>query len=343
LGLYLIQTADSNAVLVVYNSCMDSLFEIRRAVYPDDYPAMVEVWNSCSDWQTKAETVALEDRIRDSQLHLARFVAVWLEGNQKKIVGVLELGHNSHSHEAGKYFVGIDVHSDFRQRGIARECVVVAQNHLETLGDVHKVQTMFDSDQAGALHLMSNLGFVQVWERVESRLMPRDVDLGAYTALDSSLQTAGIEIRSLAEFDLESVLPTLYALDSELLADVPFGQPSTITPFEPWRSEFLENDENDPKLIWLAIKDGQWIGFTSLIHQAGFFMIGMTGVKREYRGLGIAKRLKLEGVRHALPTGLEIRTFNDHSNTAMMNMNQQMGFVRFRSRLRFEKIIEVLE
>jgi mycothiol synthase len=318
---------------------MDTLLEIRRAVYPEDYPAMVEVWNSCSDWQTKPEIVALEDRNRDPQLHHARFVAVWLLGNHKKIVGVLEIGHNSRSHEVGKYFVAIDVHKDFRQRGIAHELVVVAQNHLEMLGDANKVQTMFDSEQPGAFHLMQRLGFLQVWERIESRLLPKDVDLSAYIALDSSLQAAGIEIRSLAEFDLESVLPTLYALDCELLADVPFGQPSTLTPFEPWRSEFLENDENDPKMIWLAIKDGQWIGFSSLIHQAGFFMIGMTGIKREYRGLGIAKRLKLEGVRCALPTGLEIRTFNDQSNTAMLRMNQQMGFVPFRSRLRFEKIL----
>jgi hypothetical protein len=44
-------------------------------------------------------------------------------------------------------------------------------------------------------------------------------------------------------------------------------------------------------------------------------------------------------VRYALPTGLEIRTFNDQSNTAMLRMNQQMGFVPFRSRLRFEKIL----
>jgi mycothiol synthase len=238
-----------------------------------------------------------------------------------------------------KKFVAIDVHKHFWRRGIARELIVVAQNQLQNLGDATKLQTMIDSDQAGALYLMHQLGFVQVWERIESRLLPKDVDLTASAALDSSLQAAGIQIRSLAEYDLETVLPTLYALDCELLADVPFGQPSTITPFEPWRNEFLENDENDPTTIWLAVKNDQWIGCSSLIRQTGFFMIGMTGVKREYRGLGIAKRLKLEGVRYALPSGLEIRTFNDHSNAAMLGMNQQMGFVPFRSKLRFEKLL----
>jgi mycothiol synthase len=316
---------------------MDALLEIRRASYPEDYPALVEVWNSVSDWQTKAENLAADDRSRDPNLHFVRYLAVLLEHNHKRVVGVLELGHHSRSHEVGKYFVAIDVHKDFWRCGIAQELMVVAQNHLEALGDAKKLQTMFDSDQAGAHALMKKLAWTQVWERIESRLLPKNVDFAAYTALDSSLVQAGIQICSLAEFDLELALPRFYALDCELLADVPFGQPSTITPFERWRNEFLENDENDPQTIWLAVKDGEWIGTSSLIRQHAFWMIGMTGVKRQHRGLGIAKRLKLEGVRHALPSGLEIRTFNDHSNTAMLKMNQQMGFVPFRSKLRFEK------
>jgi mycothiol synthase len=313
------------------------LLEIRRAVYPEDYPAMVEVWNSVADWQTKPKNVAADDHSRDPELHFVRYLAVLLEQNHKRVVGVLELGHNSRSHEVGKYFIAIDVHKDFWRRGIATELVTVAQNHLESLSDAKILQTMFDSDQAGAAYLLQKLGWTQAWERIESRLLPKNVDFVAYAALDSSLVQAGIRICSLAEFDLETVLPKYYALDCELLADVPFGQPSTLTSFERWRSEFLENDENDPQTIWLAVKDDDWIGTSSLIRQSGFWMIGMTGVTRQYRGLGIAKRLKLEGVRHALESGLEIRTFNDHSNQAMLNMNQQMGFVPFRSRLRFEK------
>jgi mycothiol synthase len=318
---------------------MDSLLEVRRATCPEDYPAMVAVWNSVSDWQSKPENVAADDRSRDPDLHFVRYVAVLLEQHQKRVVGVLELGHNSRSHEVGKYFIAIDVHKDFWRRGIARELMVVAQNHLEALGDATKLQTMFDSDQTAAMYLMQTLGWTQVWERIESRLLPKNVDFASYSALDSSLANVGITIQSLAEFDLEAVLPRFYALDCELLADVPFGQPSTITPFERWRSEFLENDENDPTTIWLAVKAGEWVGTSSLIRQSGFWMIGMTGVTRPYRGLGIAKRLKLEGVRHALPSGLEIRTFNDHSNQAMLKMNQQMGFVPFRSKLRFEKLL----
>lgn len=316
---------------------METLLEIRPAKTPEDYPALVEVWNSGSDWQTKPENVALEDKIRDPELYFARYVAEILEHNSKKIVAVLEIGHNSRSHELGKYFVEIFVHKAYWRRGIASELLTVTENHLRELGDVVKIQTMFESDQAGALYLMQKLGFSQAWERIESRLLPKDADLTQFSALDSSLVTAGISIRRLAEFALETALPMLYALDVELLKDVPFGQPSTIMPFEPWRTEFLGNDENNPNAIWLAVKDGVWIGMSSLILQHSFWMIGMTGVKREYRGLGVAKRLKLEGVRYALNSGLEIRTFNDYTNTAMLGMNKQMGFVPFRSRLRFEK------
>ncbi|MFN3265905.1 MAG: hypothetical protein ACK41E_03600, partial [Deinococcales bacterium] len=95
------------------------LLEIRLAHYPEDYPAIVEVYNSVADWQSKVETVALDDQIRNPELHFVRYVAEILENNHKKIVAVLELGHNSRSHEAGKYFVEIDVHKAYWRRGIA--------------------------------------------------------------------------------------------------------------------------------------------------------------------------------------------------------------------------------
>jgi hypothetical protein len=66
---------------------MKSWLEIRPAAYPEDYPAMVEVWNSCSDWQSKPENVAADDRSRNPELHFVRFVSVLLEHDEKKICG----------------------------------------------------------------------------------------------------------------------------------------------------------------------------------------------------------------------------------------------------------------
>ena len=69
-----------------------------------------------------------------------------------------------------------------------------------------------------------------------------------------------------------------------------------------------------------------------------YLVIGTTGVLRAFRGQGLAKLLKMHGIRYALEHGdQEIRTFNDHINTAMLEMNAKLGFSRGPVELRFCK------
>lgn len=311
--------------------------EIRRAEYPQDYPSIALVHNSTEDWQMSVDDFMRHDRNREAQYHQQRFVAEILENNQKKIIATLLVAHDDFFFEAGKYFVRINVLPEYQQQGIATALYTTAENYLGELGDAKKLQTMCNDFETGALHLLEKHGFTQIWERVESRLDPKSVDFGQYTSLDSSLAQAGIEIRSLASFPPETRIRQLYDLDHELINDVPFGQAIVPEPFVVWEKNFIEDPENNPDTIWIAIHAEDWIAFSSLGKQHDHFFIGMTGVKKAYRGMGIAKRLKLEGVRYALTTGLEIRTLNDHVNTAMLEMNKSMGFVRHHSRLRFEK------
>ncbi len=128
------------------------------------------------------------------------------------------------------------------------------------------------------------------------------------------------------------------SISHELFLDVPMGLNLTLPSFERWSKDFLENPANRPEAVWIAIKGDEWVGINSLEIKPGYFCIGFTGIKKAFRGLGIAKRLKLEGVRYALNHGaLEIRTFNDHVNAAMLAMNFSMGFQKYRSSLRFER------
>ena len=314
--------------------------EIRTSHYPADFVALAQIYNSLSDWQTTAAELELNAHNRDPKYHFAHYVAEILDGNNKIVVASLAISHNDFAHEDGKYQVRIQVHKAYQNQSIAQELWVAANNHLTARGDAVKLETMVDDDDLSALHLLGKFGFTKVWERIESRLEPQKVDLSAYADLDSSLKKAGIQILPLSHFDPATRLKKFYDLDIELLADVPFGQAVTPMPFERWQKKFLGNPENNPDAIWIAVKDEAWIALSSLEIQPSYFCIGMTGVQAGYRGLGVAKRLKLEGVRYALKhDGLEIRTFNDSVNVAMLKMNTSMGFVRQRSRLRFEKIL----
>ena len=56
---------------------------------------------------------------------------------------------------------------------------------------------------------------------------------------------------------------------------------------------------------------------------------GFTGVRREYRGRGIAMALKLRAVDYAKSHGYrEIRTWNSTLNAPMLGINVRLGFVK---------------
>ena len=83
---------------------------------------------------------------------------------------------------------------------------------------------------------------------------------------------------------------------------------------------------------------GPYVGYTTLMRNpGGFHVIGMTGVRREVRGRGVAKALKVAAMRALREAGGgEIRTFNDRPNAAMLGMNEALGFVRGPTHLRYE-------
>jgi mycothiol synthase len=318
----------------------DLHLEIRPVQVPEDFAGIAAVTNSISDWDLTVEDLQRSHRNHDPKYHWQRFVATILEGDQKRIVGIASVSHDDWAHEDGKYIVQISVDRDYQRRGIGSSLWETALNHLESLGDVRKLEAMIKSDEAGALHWLAHLGFKQVWERIESRLDPRSMDFAKYAALSAELEGQGIEIKTFDALPEKTRLQSLYDLDQELFQDVPMGLNLTPPPFERWQKDFLEDESNRFDAIWIAVKNDEWIGLSSLEIKPDFFCIGMTGVKKAFRGLGIAKRLKLEGVKYALDHGgFEIRTFNDHVNTAMLEMNFSMGFEKYRSHLRFEKLM----
>ncbi len=322
----------------------DLMLEIRPATYPNDYLSLCGIYNSISEWHSTPGNLALEHLHRDPNLYFAQFVAEILEDNQKKIVAVAEIGHNTRSHAAGKYWLEVCVHKQYQQRGIGNTLWQTLENAIEARGDATDLQTMINDDEANAVYFVQKHGFTAAWERIESRLDPKTIDLEHYAQLEANLAAAGIRIEVFSSFPEETRIKKLFDLDSELTLDVPFGQPSTLEPFELWHAKFLGNTDVNPDSIWIATKNNQWIGFTSLERQPDYFMIGMTGVQKAFRGMGVAKQLKLQGVRYALEQGgLEIRTFNDHVNTAMLQMNISMGFKRYRSRIRYEKTVKLTQ
>ena len=123
------------------------------------------------------------------------------------------------------------------------------------------------------------------------------------------------------------------------------GQTLTRRPLDAWLKQELHDPTFSHELSFVAVRPelndpltGPYVGYSTLMsNPAGFYVIGMTGVRREERGRGVAKALKVAAMRAlAAAGGGEIRTFNDPPNRAMLNMNRALGFQRGPTHSRYE-------
>ncbi|PTA67777.1 GNAT family N-acetyltransferase [Deinococcus arcticus] len=321
-----------------------SAFTLRDVRKPDDFAGVARVLSdSDPDWPVTAELLAIWEAARDPGLYHTAVVAE--QGGH--IVGLGQTGHDDFAYEDWRYFGHITVHPQARGQGIGRALYSELLARLRARG-ARDIRTMLSDqprDEAGRAFL-DRRGFVRTWDRYESRLHTGDLDLGAFDALLSGVAAQGIELRSVAELAGDPGRDhQLWELDWQLFQDVPMGQTLTRRPFETWRKQELDDPTFSHEFSFVALRPaladpltGPYVGYSSLMKTpGGFHVIGMTGVRREDRGLGVAKALKVAAMRalHAAGGG-EIRTFNDPPNKAMLGMNRALGFRPGPTRSRYE-------
>ncbi len=313
-----------------------------RDATPADYPEAARLLTASNpEWPVTAALLEQEARQRDpSTFH--RELAAETDG---RLVGLAAFGHMEHAFDPDKYWLNIQVNPTARGRGVGRALYARITEELNVRG-ARRVQAMCTEAQAEGRRFLEGRGFEVAWRRHESRLQTAGLDFTPLTALEAALASRGVTLRPLRDVKGEAAWERwLYELDWRLFQDVPLGEAVTKRPFEAWRRELDDPHFSlDASFVALdARRDdslmGQFVGYSCLLsNPAGFWMIGMTGVLPEYRGLGIAKALKLRGAQFVQAhSGGEIRTFNDPPNTAMLSMNAALGFVRQPDRLRYAK------
>ncbi|MFC4454669.1 GNAT family N-acetyltransferase [Deinococcus sonorensis] len=325
---------------------------LREVRTPDDFAAIAAVLSAADpDWPATPELLQAEDEARDRQLYFTQRVAE----QEGRVVGVMHAGHDDFAFEPHRYSGKIVVHPDARRQGVGSALyaealrVLQAREQQEQLGRLVLRTMLPDSEQTG-IHFLKARGFEGVWQRYDLRLHTARVDYGTLDALEPRLQQAGVRLVSLASLAGEPERDRwLWALDWQLFQDVPMGQTLTQRPLEAWVQQELLDPMFRPELSFVALRDGlddpesgPFIGYTTLMQSpGGFYMIGMTGVRRQDRGLGVARALKLASMRALQQQGGgEIRTYNDAPNVAMRRMNEQLGFELAVIRRRYELTLQ---
>ena len=159
------------------------------------------------------------------------------------------------------------------------------------------------------------------------------LELGAFTADTESaiepLRKAGYRFFTLAQTpDDEATRRKLYALVREGVLDTT-GFSGEFETYEAFAERiYLPSYRQHAESQFLAAYGDEWVGLSSLVldtAEGGKF--GLTAVTRPYRGVGLARALKLLALRYAQARGVQtVVTENHPENAAILELNRALGF-----------------
>ncbi len=144
------------------------------------------------------------------------------------------------------------------------------------------------------------------------------------------LEQQGYVFKSLLELgDSEQHCERLYGLVRLAVMDDPAFEGEFET-FEQFNERIWAIYWNNASGVFIALHGLDWVAMSG-VHLDRIINHGarttLTGTARAYRGLGLAQVVKILAINQAVRFGLrEIRTSNDSRNTAMLAINQKLGF-----------------
>ena len=297
----------------------------------DDYPAFIALSNeSYPDYAWTLEEIRHADADwRPDGFFQRRAIA---EENGSA-VGYSDIFHSRGQFVADNYNLDVIVRPSERRRGIGGLLYADAERVLRERR-ARWARNAVKESLAESVAFARKINAVELKRDWESRLDLALFDPAPFASAPKRAAAAGVRIATLADelkVDRDAVRKA-YALHAEARVDVPGLDPATPSPFERFEEEVLRAPWSLPEAYFIAIRDGRYLGESSLakegtdpttIHQ------NLTGVLRSERGKGIAMALKLKAVEYARAHGLrQIRTWNDSLNRPMLAINEALGFAR---------------
>ena len=138
---------------------------------------------------------------------------------------------------------------------------------------------------------------------------------------------SGVEVVTLAA--RPQLLRGVYEVASEAYPDIP-GHEGGMEPFAEWVAADMSGPNDDPEGVFVALAAGEVVGYSKFhLPQArpGVAVHDVTGVRRAWRGRGIAGALKRTQIAWAKERGYErLETWNEERNTPIRKLNERLGY-----------------
>lgn len=316
-----------------------------REFHPKDFPAAVGIWNSLfPDNPTTVEHEQFEWEAFDTKRFVRRrYVAL---DASDAIVGEASFSHIMSAYHPQRFGMWIGVHPQWQQREVGT--ALYEHTVRSVLGfEAVALRTWTRETMSGTVAWLERRGFKELMRGWESHLDLASFDPAAFQ--DRWVLPTGISVATLTEElgrDPEAIR-TLYDLDVDISPDEPRIDPFTPPPFEFYRDWVLKRPGAVPDAVFIA-KDGDlYVGLSELFRNdalPGVLNTGFTGVRRAYRGRGIAFALKVRALEWAKRQRYgEVRTWNSTLNAPILGINVKLGFARHPAWITFGKELSEAE
>lgn len=298
-------------------------------------------------WQRtgpSGENRQLHDQGRNVQFFFQRLVVE----NEGEIVAHAAYGEDAWNHTPGKYSIEVAVHPHFQQRGIGN---ALYQHIVADLAGREPAPVFFTAttreDQPGGLALLQKQGFQLMMRAPMSRLDVLAFDATCFTAAHAKVRQADITLHSMSELKERDPEWKRHWYDLELVinADHPMADRGEPLPFETFAAYLDTPLVNTAAAFFALDAQGNYVGQSTLDIgnvQSKTISVGMTGVLRNYRRLGIATALKVRTVEFAQAYGAQWIETSNEENNPMLQLNSKLGFQPAPAWLSFQKRLSPL-
>lgn len=279
-----------------------------------DLGAWVEVHNRVSPTTVSTqEVVAYRDALEEA----AHLLAIGGDRPVGAALAVLEPGQRLR----GAALAWIGVPAEERGRGVGSALLQETSAWAGSAG-LEALEGHILDDDDESLAWAARRGFAEIGR--ESWLA---LDLSDLRPPDASLPE-GVEVVALASRPELAV--GVYDVACEAYPDIPGNEEDEMEPYEDWLAHDMSGPNDDPEGIFVALARGEVVGYSKFhLPQArpGVAVHDVTGVKRAWRGRGVAGALKRVQIAWAKERGFErLETWNEERNAPIRKLNERLGY-----------------